>query len=164
MASPRASFSSGVVLALLLTHLTPVASSQSPPRPIDFETVFKSFSSGHLEPARYVITSREQWEEVWRLTMSNGFPIPAAPVIDFEQNSVIAVFQGNQPSSGYSISVTKIVKSGRNIKVHVKETRPADSCMVLAVLTQPGHIVVTEKIRHPDRVSFREKLHIKRCE
>lgn len=163
MASPRAGFSIVALLFLLLAQLPPVASAQQPSREIDFETIFKSFSSGHVEPARYIITDREQWEAVWRLTMSNGFPIPAAPEIDFEQHSVIAVFQGNQPSSGYSISITKVVKTGKNIKVHVKEVVPEDSCTVMMVLTQPAHIVVTDKIRHPDRVSFREKLHLKRC-
>jgi hypothetical protein len=95
--------------------------------------------------------------------MSNTFPLPPAPEIDFDRHSLIAVFQGQQPSSGYSISVSRLIKSGRKLKVKVREVIPQDSCVVLMVITDPVHIILTERIENPDRVSFRIQQQLTEC-
>jgi hypothetical protein len=84
--------------------------------------------------------------------------------MDFTQHSIIAVFQGNQPSSGYDISITKIVRSGRKLKVHVKEVSPDLPCKVLLVITQPFQIIQTEKIDDAAKVKFKIKPMITHCE
>jgi hypothetical protein len=77
---------------------------------------------------------------------------------------VIAVFEGDEPSSGYNISISKLVKSGKKLKVVVKEVVPADACKVLLVITQPVHIIVTNRVSDPDAVTFKMKLQLKECE
>jgi hypothetical protein len=139
------------------------APAQEPSRKADFETVLKHFNSGHRERGNFVITSREEWESVWRATMSNAFPVPPAPEIDFDRHSLIAVFQGEKPSSGYSISISKLMKSGRKFKVKVKEVIPQDSCFVLMVITNPVHIILTERIESPERVTFRIQQQFTEC-
>ena len=137
--------------------------SQELQRHSGFTTIVKHYTCGHSARADYVITTQDQWEAVWSLAMSNVYPMPPAPDIDFSTQSVIAVFEGNEPSSDYSISIKKLIRTGKRLRVVVKETIPDSACKVLLVVTQPVHIIVTEKIPDPARVSFTLKQHITQC-
>jgi len=156
------SFSTSLAASLLL--FSAVAQGQQLERKAEFETIAKSFACGHTARASYVVTSREEWEKVWNAAYANTYPVPPAPDVDFTTRSIIAVFQGSQPSSGYDISVTKLVRSGKKLKVHVKEVVPDLPCKVLLVITEPFQIIETEKIDHPEKVKFNIKQDLKLCE
>lgn len=163
MRSPRR-ISAFFLRAIALTFLAAiVATGQEASRKVKFETVAKHFSSGHWERKNYVITSKEEWERVWNIAASNFFPPPPAPEIDFTARSIIAVFQGSQPSDGYSISINKLKRAGNVIKVIITEAMPEDTCKVLMVVTQPFHIIETKKIEDADEVEFKTKRDIRRC-
>jgi hypothetical protein len=132
-------------------------------RKAHFETILKHYTCGHPERANYLITDKDQWEIVWGLAMSNVYPIPPAPEIDFSRQSVIAVFEGDEPSSDYSMTVKRLIRKGKKLRVVVEEVVPADACKVLMVVTQPVHIVVTERVPDPHRVEFKIKQHIREC-
>ena len=148
-----------VVSLIFLSHATAQTLSQS----VEFETIAKYVNCGHLEKKSYVITNREDWEGLWEKVVAYSYPRPQAPDIDFSKHSIIAVFQGNQSSSGYSISVTKLVKSSKKLKVHVREVSPADECRVLLVLTQPFEIIQTDRIEDAQKVVFKIKREITAC-
>lgn len=150
-----------IIVPLLLLSSAPARHAN---RPVAFETVAKYVMSGHAEKKNYVITNEEDWERLWDKVASNSYPRPAAPDVDFSKHDIIAVFQGNQPSSGYSTSVTGVVKSGRKLKVYVREVSPADECRVLLVITQPFELIRTEKIEDADRVRFKVEREITACQ
>jgi hypothetical protein len=148
-----------------LFFLTPArATGQELERKAEFETIAKSFACGHTARMNYVVTTKEEWEKLWDAALSNTYPRPPAPDVDFTARSIIAVFQGNQPSSGYDISIAKLVKSAKRLKVHVKEVSPDLPCKVLLVITQPFQIIETEKIEDPAKVKFVVKQKVTRCE
>lgn len=149
-----------MILSLLLSR--PV-SAQQLSKAVEFDTLAKNVMSGHAEKMNYVITSKEDWEMLWDKVSSIYHPRPPAPEVDFSNESVIAIFQGSQPSSGYSTTVSKLVKSGKKLKVFVREVLPADDCAVLLVITRPYEIIRTEKVRDADRVVFKVKQDIKAC-
>ena len=151
-------------LAAFLFLMSAGATGQEMERKAEFETIAKSFACGHADKMNYVVTTKEEWEKLWDAAVSNTFPRPPAPEIDFTQRSIIAVFQGNQPSSGYDISITKLVKTSRKLKVHVKEVSPDLPCKVLLLITQPFQIIETEKIADPAKVKFIVKQKITHCE
>jgi PrcB C-terminal len=148
---------------VLMILLSPAKAQQMNHR-IEFETIAKYLSSGHVEKKNYVITNKEDWERLWEKVVAYSYPRPAAPEVDFSKHDLIAVFQGNQPSSGYSISVTKLVRSGKKLKVYVREVLPGDECRVLLVLTQPFEIIQTDKLEDAGRVVFKLKPEITVCE
>jgi PrcB C-terminal len=150
-----------VIVSLLLSS---PASARHTNQPVEFETLAKFFMSGHTEKKNYVITSKGDWESLWDKVVSRSHPRPAAPEVDFSKHSLIAVFQGNQPSSGYSISVYRLVKSGKKLKIYVREVLPADECVVMLVITQPFEIILTDKIEDVDRVVFKVKQDITPCQ
>jgi hypothetical protein len=149
-------------LALVLV-IVPAATGQEASRKVKFETVARHLSSGHWEKKNYLINNKEEWERVWAIATSNSYPPPSAPEIDFSTRSVIAVFQGSQPSDGYSISINKLKKTENSFKIVVTESMPEDTCKVLMVVTQPFHIIETERIENGDEIVFKVKRNIRRC-
>src|SRR5215216_3978859 len=150
------------IIATLL-FLSP-AFAQPESRAVGFETIAKFLNCGHLEKKNYVITNNEDWQMLWDKVVSNSYPSPQAPDVDFSKHSLIAVFQGNQSSSGYSISVERLVKRGGKLKVHVREVSPADTCRVLLVLTQPFEIIRIDKVGDAESVRFKVKREITACQ
>ena len=164
MTSPRNIARILLLVVSSLFILSFAADAQETNRKLRFDTVAKHFSSGHWEKMNYVIMSKDEWDRVWALAMSNTYPLPPAPEIDFSKRSVIAVFQGFQPSDGYSVSITKIVRSDGAIKVTVRESMPADSCHVLMVVTEPYHIIELDRVEDANAVTFKIKKEIRDCQ
>ena len=133
-------------------------------RLLEFETLMKHFACGHSQAGTYVINDADAWQELWKATMSNTFPIPPAPLIDFSRHTVVAVYQGDQPSSGYDIAIQKAVRTHKKIKVTVREVLPEDGCPVMLVITQPFHIVVTDTRFDLAQVDFKIKTHVIHCD
>jgi hypothetical protein len=160
----KAPFIGIIPIAIVSLLLSSSASAQNVNQPVEFETIAKYLMSGHAERKNYVITNKEDWERLWDKVVSNSYPRPAAPDVDFSKQDLIAVFQGNQPSSGYSISVTGLTRSGKRLKIYVREVLPGDECRVLLVITQPFEIIRTGKIEHADRVKFKVERVVTACE
>lgn len=111
---------------------------------VKFETLGKAQTSEHQEERNYVISTGEEWGKLWdKIT---GPTAKASPVpVDFEKETVLAVFQGQKGSAGYVIEITKIIKVDNNLEVFVTKTSPGKSCLTAAVITAPYHIVKIEK-------------------
>lgn len=65
--------------------------------------------------------------------------IPAASAS--ADRTLVAAFQGEQRSGGYTISITKLELDGERLVVHVTLVVPAADAMVTMALTSPAHVV-----------------------
>jgi hypothetical protein len=54
---------------------------------------------------------------------------------------MVAVFQGQQNTGGYSVHITAIERSGDQLVVHANFARPGPGAIVTQVLTAPAHVV-----------------------
>jgi hypothetical protein len=155
-----------VALSLLIaTMAVTVTGCQLPTEPtspipaiesvtIPFTTVAQGSNSSISVPNKLVITTSGQWQQLWQDMHSSRAPIPALPTIDFDTTMVIAVFAGEHPTAGYSITITQITDEGDHIQVNVKTTQPAAGGMTLQVLTQPYHLVQLAKSTKPIQFSY----------
>jgi hypothetical protein len=155
-------FKSPLVAAAVMMLLASHSSGQEHPQKLKVQTLTKHFTCSHSAREFYAVTDDDAWQRLWASLMYEGGP--PAPEVDFSRNSVIAVFQGDQRSSGFDISVSKIIKKDGRVTVHVKEVIPEDACKVLMVITQPFHIVLIKKLDDPSLVDFKVKQKIKECE
>jgi hypothetical protein len=146
--------------AVISLIVVSVASAQQGPQPASFETIGKHSLSGQREKQSYAVTTREEWQSLWDLVHTHVIPKPDLPEVDFSQRMVIAVFQGEQSSGGFTITITDLVKNGKKLTAKITEVSPGTSCGVTAALTQPYHIVVTDKVR---KVKFKVKRETKEC-
>lgn len=113
---------------------------------LNFETILKGGYSEYcksLEIENVVITSQVEWFQMLG-KVGLEFSGVIAPV-DFTKDMLIATFQCSRPTGGYSIEITKIVETGNNLEVYLKDISPGYGCIVTEALTSPYHIVKIQK-------------------
>ena len=105
-----------------------------------------AWPSDHKSAGQFVFQTREELNKVW---VADGGLEADMPAVDFDKETVVAVFSGQKNSGGYSIQIDRILsrKSGREetIIVLFRETAPAPGSMQTRALTFPGHAVVIQK-------------------
>jgi len=90
------------------------------------------------------IQNKNDWQSVWsRHNLKNA----SLPDVDFEKNTVLAVFAGQKPSLGYSVKILSVQrKPDGGARVSYKITKPAPGNTAAAAISQPFHIVKADKI------------------
>lgn len=128
---------------------------------ICFLTVLNLRDSGHDNTQNYVIQNKGEWESLWE-KISRSSEITPLPEIDFERRTLLAVFQGAQPSSGYEISIREVVETENALEVSVKAFAPGKHCVVTGGFTRPFHIIEIPKTEKA--VVFNVKQKTRNCD
>ncbi len=133
-----------------------VQAPKSVEKEIPFETIEKGEYShysenhaGNKSSGYFVLNDKESWEKFYVDLRGSPTIDLAVPPVDFSASTVIAVVMGQKSTGGYSIEITKIVEGGTNLLAYVNETSPGRGALVTEALTQPYHIVKTQKITKP---------------
>lgn len=137
--------------------------AQQPKRELAFETLSKQTNLQYVKKKEHVLRTQAEWEKLWKQMhqvegqreQSSG-RLPDLPKVDFTRQMVIAVFQGQKPSGGYSIEITKLVRNNGKLEVFVEETSPGKDCFTIQIITYPHHIVVVDKSTDPLRFTARQ--------
>ena len=122
------------VVIVLITNYIVIKNTNN--TKIDFETLSKGSYSSYKEPINYVMNSDEELKEL-KLQISG---------IDFSKSTAIAVFMGEFNTGGYAIEITEIIEKGNEVVIIVSKTFPEPGQPVTQALSQPYHIIKTEKI------------------
>jgi hypothetical protein len=133
----------GVILCTVLVVSFLLLPSFIPSTGIDvpFEEIDKWWISGYESRDNLTIRDDETWETLWT-EMESIHSHPAdLPKINFTREMIIAVFQGERGSSGYWTNITRIIMTNAYYVVYVDEIHPGETCILLAVMTYPYHIV-----------------------
>ncbi|MDD3805685.1 MAG: protease complex subunit PrcB family protein [bacterium] len=93
-----------------------------------------------------VINNEADWSTLWERMNAGILPMPERPAINFEKETLIAVFTGVRNSGGYSIEVTGVENKEALTTIGIKEKTPAADMMVSMSLTSPYHIVALPKL------------------
>jgi hypothetical protein len=104
---------------------------------ISYEVLLEGTFSGIKEPLQKVVTTNEEWEELWKKHVSVIVPQPPVPEVDFENNVVAALFAGEKMKSGYQIRLKEVVPQGKDVIIRYKMVEPPQNSFTLTVLTQP---------------------------
>lgn len=148
------------ISAIIPLMVVSVSFAQLGPEPAAFVTIGKHGSCGQREKSNYVIKNKEEWQSLWDLVHTHVTPKPDLPEVDFSERMIVAVFLGEQPNGGFDITITDLVKNGKKLTAKLTEVSPGSSCAVTTALTQPYHIIVTDKVR---KVKFKVKREIREC-
>ena len=111
---------------------------------INFQTIRKGLW-GPREAGYHVIQNAEEWAEICKKTFP---PDVVPPEINFSNTTVIAVFMGEKPTSGFAIEVKEITDTIFRVVVKVAWITYVGKA-VLQVFTSPFHIIKVEKINKP---------------
>ena len=75
--------------------------------------------------------------EAWRTKITQRVPGATSSA----SRVLVAVFQGQQNTGGYSVHITAIERNGDQLIVHATFGVPGPGALVTQVLTSPAHIV-----------------------
>jgi hypothetical protein len=112
---------------------------------------WRGSQSGILAPLATVARSAEEWEALWSRVRAGGLPTPAMPKVDFSREMVIAVFAGECPTGGYTITIEELAVWGNELQVLVRQAGPPAGAITTQVVTYPYHLVVVPSSSLPVR-------------
>ena len=84
-----------------------------------------------------VVLSRGELVQLW----AGLWQPPALPTIDFSRSCLVAVFMGEQPTGGYSITIQRMQAYDQEVSVDLLVKKPSRDDFVPLVVTFPGHLV-----------------------
>jgi hypothetical protein len=88
----------------------------------------------------------------WRALWARHAPDAALPAVDFDQETVVAVFLGTRPTAGYGVQIVEAVRgAGGELTVRFRERRPAGDAITAQVITSPFAIVALPRTAAPIR-------------
>lgn len=110
-----------------------------------FGTLLKGYYNGHDDRKDYVIKETSEWSNLWDIVVT-WLPKPDFPGIDFRDEMIVAVFQGNFSTGGYGVKITKIIENENFVEIFVEEISPSGGDPVTAAFSQPYHIVKMKRV------------------
>jgi hypothetical protein len=128
---------------------------------ICFLNVLKLRDGGLADAQNFLINTETEWQNLWEQMFSNRSDKPPLPEIDFAGRTLVAVFQGVQPSGGYEIAIQEIVETENALDVVVKAFAPGKRCVLPGAVTRPFDIVEIEKTEK--EVVFHVKHRVRNC-
>ena len=115
---------------------------------VSFAVIDKGGISGFQEPQERFITTLDEWIQLWARRQGNLDTKKPHPRVDFDRDVVLVATLGMKSSGGYSIEITRIVKTKDDIQVFVKRTAPPEGAKPAAAQTSP---FVLARMKKPDR-------------
>jgi hypothetical protein len=144
-------FAESLVRVLLLS--CSVAQGTAPA----LRTIAKGAQSDIESPRQAVARTVAEWDALWRAHTGSGRrgEGSAAPTIDFDRETVVAVFVGSRPTGGFSVAIGSATERDGTLVVAYHETSPPPGAIAAQVLTFPYHIVAVPK--HTGPVTFEKR-------
>ena len=92
-------------------------------------------------PRNRIVKDKADFTMLWLEHTAHEAPTPVPPDVDFSESTVAAVFAGNQPTGGYSLTLTGLDKTPGGWEVRLSLVTPGPDCMTTQVITQPWAMV-----------------------
>ena len=105
-------------------------------------TIEKGEQSNVDAPKQVVVRDAAAWRALWQ----QHAPDRPLPAVDFDKESVVAVFLGSKPTAGYNVTIVSTTEGGGALVVKYREARPKPGGITAQVLTFPYHIVAIPKV------------------
>lgn len=88
-----------------------------------------------------LVTSQAELLSLWNRAYGNQLTVPPVPRLDFQRETVVALFVGQQSSGGYGIEVVRAAEENGELYVDVRFTAPAPGAITTQALTSPWAMV-----------------------
>lgn len=143
----------GTVFYLGLVQTLPEKENNS--GEINFKRIIDGTQNSISEKQTRIIRSQNEWLKLWREMFPDQITISST---NFDEQELIALFQGEKSTAGYSINVEKIVNQVFYIEIIVKEISPGENCFLTQSITKPYSIVSLPRTDKEIRFSFKQEV------
>ena len=106
-----------------------------------FDVIAAGSNALASEAGHRLIGSNDELREAWNAAYGTVLMQPELPVIDWERETVLALFMGSRNSGGYSISLERLSSVGNEIYADVRFGRPEAGAITTQALTSPWQLV-----------------------
>jgi hypothetical protein len=106
------------------------------------------------DPYFAVVTHGDALKQVFGELHANQLPVPPPPEVDFERSTVVLAVVEQQPTAGYSLHVTRVVRDRGILRVELRMERPPPGGMLATVVTQPYVLIQVDRDPALDTVVF----------
>lgn len=131
----------GVAVYFYGQHQPAATPSQGTGTAVSYSELAHGANSMVLSRRNYVLHSEPELQQLWQMT---GTATPA-PDVDFNTYDVIAVFAGQENTTGYSITVSGVTDTASERRVEVTLSSPGGSCALGQQVTAPYQILELPK-------------------
>lgn len=122
---------------------------------VAFEIIDNGSMSGAKQdkPVLHPINDQDSWQDFWNKHIT-VVPKPAAPGVDFDTKTVIAVVDSDQPNSGYYLRLERIERQGDELWVYATREQPGADCLNLGMVAQPFVIASIDKVPDASKIKL----------
>lgn len=111
---------------------------EAPPEQLTWEVLARgSQAIGFEDPAFRLVESEDELLQLWNQAWGSRLELPPVPDVDFQRETILAVFQGEQPTGGFGIEVSDVVVEGNDVFIDMQFVEPAPDAIVTQQLTSP---------------------------
>ena len=93
-----------------------------------------------------VVSSDAEWKAFWTKYCGAS---PGPPAVDFSRASVVAAFEGQRNTGGFTVRLTKATDTGAGVSIEELRTQPDPNCAVAQHITYPFAIAQAPRITKP---------------
>jgi hypothetical protein len=125
---------------------TAIGTDQGAFRPAPVELTWELLASGSqavgFPNATYrLVADQGSLLTLWNRAHGHQLTVPNLPPIDFERETVVALFAGEKSSGGYGVSVSSVTEQNGELYVDVTFSTPAPGSLTTQALTSPWALV-----------------------
>lgn len=125
---------------------TEVPTDQSAFRPAPSQLTWEVLARGNqatgVSERRYeLITDQRKLTSIWTRAHATQLQPPPSPRADFQRETLVAIFLGQQPTGGYGVEVERVTEERGELYLDVRFTEPAAGAITSQALTSPWVIV-----------------------
>jgi hypothetical protein len=85
----------------------------------------------------FVISNEAQLLELWNQAYGTQLSVPPLPDVNFERETIVAMFSSTKPTGGFGLEVEEVTLEGSDAYVDIKEISPPVDAITTQALTQP---------------------------
>jgi len=126
-----------------------------------FQILVSGDSRSDYPRREQVITTPAGWAAFWNQVHAKIVPKPELLPVDFNKQVVIAITEGIEPTSGYSLEFTGVLAGAASANVTYQEITPAANCQLTKAPTSPYVLIATAKTVGP--VTFTPTIKLRKC-
>lgn len=110
---------------------------EPPEQEVVWEVLAQGSQAVGSAPGYLMITDEAEFLTVWNRANGAQLTVPPLPDVNFERETVLAVFLGQKPTGGYGVEVQRISLDERELYVDLLEREPGAGAITTQALTSP---------------------------
>lgn len=129
-------------LYVQLTLPTDIAAYTPPAQNLIWEVLAEGNQAVGIEEVQYeFIADETEFLNVWNKAHGSQLTVPVLPDIDFDRETLVAVFMGQKPTGGYGVDIQDISLDDNNVYINMGFREPAAGAITTQALTSPWVIL-----------------------